>query len=90
MSELVRTLVYFLCFGTAGICAFLLLLNYARTRVRLLLWTGLCFGLLAANALAVIFDMLIIQSVSLQLLRAFLSLAAVTVMLFGLIWDMED
>jgi len=90
MSELFRTLVYLLCFVTAGLCSFLLWRTYVQTGARLLLWSGLCFGLLAANALAVIFDMLIIQSVSLQFLRAALSMGAVAVLLFGLIWDLEE
>ncbi|QPQ55049.1 hypothetical protein IC614_12240 [Allosphingosinicella flava] len=90
MSEAFRTLVYILCFATAGACCFLLLRNYARTRARLLMWSGLCFALLAANALVVIFDILIIPGMSLQPLRLGLSLAAVGVLLFGLIWDMEN
>jgi predicted ABC-type exoprotein transport system permease subunit len=90
LSEVVRTLVYLLCFATAAACAFLLWRSYVRTKVRLLLWSGLCFGFLAANALAVIFDILIIHWMSLQMLRLGLSFAAVGVLLYGLIWDMED
>ena len=90
MSELFRTLVYLLCFATAATCAFLLWRNYMRTRVRLLLWSGLCFLLLAANAAVVVVDILIIETVSYKVLRLALSLAAVGILLYGLIWDMED
>ena len=52
MSSLVPTLVYLLCFLTSSICALLLGRSYARTRSRLLLWSAICFCLLAlANVL---------------------------------------
>ena len=45
-------LVYLLCALTSLACAVLLLRGYFRTRVRLLLWSGLCFvGLALNNAL---------------------------------------
>ncbi|WP_199792302.1 DUF5985 family protein [Allosphingosinicella vermicomposti] len=90
MSEIFRALVYLLCLGTAGTCAFLLWRSFRQSGARLLLWTGLCFGFLALNALAVILDMFIIQSISLQMPRLLLSLAAVGVLVGGLIWDMEE
>ena len=47
-------LVYVLCALTSIACAVLLLRGYFRTRVRLLLWSGLCFvGLALNNALLV-------------------------------------
>ncbi|HEY6917583.1 MAG TPA: DUF5985 family protein [Allosphingosinicella sp.] len=90
MFDIFRTFVYLLCFGTAGLCAWLLARSYMRTGARLLLWSALCFGLLAANAFAVILDVLVIHWLNLQMLRLGLSLAAVGVLLFGLIWDMGE
>lgn len=81
--------VYSLCFLTGATCAFLLARSYARTGMRLLLWSGLCFGFLAANSFVVIIDLLIIPEGDLTLIRNSLSLAGVGVLLFGFIWDLE-
>ena len=83
-------LVYLLCFAASAACAYLLLASYRQRRASLLLWSGICFLFLAANNLAVIFDLLLISSVDLSILRIALSLAAVGVLLFGLIWRQEE
>lgn len=90
MPQVLPAAVFILCFLTSSACAFLLLRNYARTAARLLLWSGLCFALLAANNLVVIIDLLILPAVDLRLLRLGFSLAAVSVLLFGFVWDLED
>ncbi len=82
--------VYLLCFLTSSACAWLLARSYARTGARLLLWSGLCFALLAANNMVLIIDMLVLPEVDLRLARLLLSLAAVGVLLFGFIWDLEE
>ena len=47
--------IFGLCTLTALACAVLLLRAYARSRFRLLLWSGLCFaGLTLNNALLVL------------------------------------
>ena len=82
--------VYLLCFLTSSACAFLLARNYARTHARLLLWSALCFLFLAGNNLAVIIDLLVLPDRNFSIARVALSLIAVALLLFGLIWDMED
>jgi hypothetical protein len=82
--------VYLLCFLTSSACAFLLARNYARTHARLLLWSALCFLFLAGNNLAVIIDLLVLPERNFSIARVALSLIAVALLLFGLIWDMED
>ena len=77
-------------FSTAGICAILLGRSYLRTRMKLLLWSSLCFVLLAANNLVVVIDLAILPAVDLRLLRHALSLGAVLLLLIGFIWDRED
>jgi hypothetical protein len=89
MSEAFASAVYLLCFATSAACALLLARNYLRTRARLLLWSAICFLLLAGNNLAVVVDMMVIPEVSFSLLRIVLSLAAVSVLLFGFVWDLE-
>ncbi|HLL31356.1 MAG TPA: DUF5985 family protein [Allosphingosinicella sp.] len=90
MSEAFPTAVYVLCFVTSSACAFLLARNYARTGARLLLWSALCFMLLAANNLVVIIDLLVLRDVNLQVARLILASAAVAVLLIGFIWDLEE
>jgi hypothetical protein len=90
VTEWFPALVYLLCFLTAGACALLLARNYRRTGARLLLWSALCFLLLAANSFVVILDLLVIKTVDFRLVRHLLSLGAVGVLLFGFIWDLED
>lgn len=90
MPDAFPTAVYALCFLTSGACAYLLARNYRRTRARMLMWSALCFGFLALNNLVVFIDLLILPDVNLALLRLSFSLAAVTVLLFGFVWDLED
>ena len=90
MSDYFPTAVYLLCFLTSAACALLLARNYRRTGARLLLWSALCFVFLAANNLVVIFDLLLIRQVDFRLVRHLLSLAALGVLLFGFIWDLDE
>jgi hypothetical protein len=82
--------VYLLCFLTSAACAMLLARNFRRTGARLLMWSALCFVLLAANNLVVVLDLLVLPAIDFRLSRLLLALAAVGVLLFGFIWDLED
>jgi heme A synthase len=90
MSEVFPTAVYSLCFLTSAACAWLLMRTYRRNGVRLLLWSGLCFGLLALNNLMVMVDLLVVPYVDLLYTRIGLSLAAVLLLLYGLVWEREE
>lgn len=90
MTDHFPAAVYTLCFLTSGACALLLARSYWRSGARLLLWSALCFALLAANNFVVILDLLVMSDVDFRLGRDFLSLAALGVLLFGFIWDRED
>ena len=90
MAELFPTAVYLLCFLTSSACAWLLARAYRRSGARLLLWSALCFTLLAANNLVVVIDLLVLPEISFRLHRVVLALAAVSVLLFGLAWDVEE
>ncbi|MEO8547798.1 MAG: DUF5985 family protein [Sphingomicrobium sp.] len=90
MTDWFPTAVYTLCFLTSSACSFLLARNYGRTRSRLLLWSALCFLFLGLNNLAVIVDLLLIPDMSFNLLRVALSIAGVSLLLFGLVWEAEE
>ena len=82
-------LVYSLCALTALFCAYLLLQAYRRGGYRLLLWSGLCFVGLTLNNLLLVLDKLILPDIDLSIWRTSVALAAMTVLLYGLIWDSE-
>jgi hypothetical protein len=90
MATWFPTAVYLLCFLTSAACALLLARSYRRTRARLLFWSALCFLLLATNNAVVILDMLVLPQIDFRLARNALALAAVGVLLFGFVWDVED
>jgi hypothetical protein len=90
VSDVFPAAVYLLCFLASAGCALLLGRSYRRSGTRLLLWSALCFLLLAGTNLLVILDLLVWPDGDLQLARHLLSLAAVGVLLFGFIWDLED
>ena len=91
MAEYFPSAVYLLCFLTSSACAWLLLRSYWRSGARLLLWSALCFVFLGLNNLVVVVDLVLLpEAVTLQTERLLLSLAAVVVLLFGFIWDLEE
>jgi hypothetical protein len=90
MTEIVAAMVYLLCLLTSAMCAWLLGRSYRRTRMRLLLWSSICFGLLAANNLFLVFDLLIWPSLDLRIVRLLLALAAVASLIWGFIWEAEE
>ncbi len=90
MDDVFPAAVYSLCFLTSSACAWLLGRSYNRTGARLLFWSAACFSFLAANNLLLVADLLIFANVDLRLGRLLLALAAVSVMIFGLIWDLEE
>ena len=89
MTDLLPTAVYLLCFLNSAACAWMLGRSYVRTKTRLLLWSSLCFVLLAANNLALVIDLLVLPDIDLMIARLLLSLAGVSVLIFGFIWDLE-
>jgi hypothetical protein len=80
--------VYLLCAATSVACAVLLLRGYARQRTRLLLWSSVCFALLALNNTLLFVDLIIIpEAVDLSIWRSVTALAGIAVLLFGLVWE---
>ncbi|MGH2942291.1 MAG: DUF5985 family protein [Solirubrobacteraceae bacterium] len=79
--------VYVLCALTGSVCAYLLLRSYRRNRLRLLLWSGVCFTGLALNNVLLFVDKVLVADTDLSLLRSASALAAVLVLLYGLIWE---
>ena len=82
-----ETLVYALCALTSIACAVLLLRGYAHSRVRLLLWGGLCFAGLALNNVLLFIDLGLVPTVDLSVWRSIPALAGLILLIYGLVWD---
>jgi hypothetical protein len=83
------TLIYILCTLTSLACAGLLFSGYARTRHRLLFWSGLCFAGLTLNNLLVVLDRVLFPDADLLIYRLLSTLVGLLLLLFGLIWEEE-
>jgi hypothetical protein len=82
--------VYFLGALTTLLCAVLLLRAYVRVKRKLLLWSGLCFvGLTLSNVLLFVDLVITPPDVTLYLWRLATAAGAMTLLLFGLIWEGE-
>lgn len=91
MTEIFPTIVYMLCLLTSAACAWLLGRSYRRTGTRLLLWSSVCFALLAANNLVLVLDLVVwADDVDLRLLRQGFALAAVVSLIWGFIWEIGE
>lgn len=81
------TVVFALCALTSAACAFLLLRGYARSKARLLLWSGLCFVGLALNNLLLFVDLRVVPGTDLSVWRTLPAMVGLAVLLYGLVWE---
>jgi hypothetical protein len=86
-GSLLQGVIYLLCVVTSLLCAYLLLRAYRQGRTRLLIWSALCFTLLAINNLVVAADVLFLPDIDLTFVRLLTSLLAISVLLYGFIWE---
>ena len=82
-------LVYILCAVTSLGCAVLLWRGYRRSRLRLLFWSALCFGILAIPNGILILDMVVFPDVYILPIRSAVTQVALLVLLFGLIFESD-
>ena len=79
--------IYFLCAATSIACAALLIRSWRSSRVRLLMWSALGFTGLALNNVLLFVDRVVAPDHDLHVLRDASGLAALSILLFGLIWE---
>jgi hypothetical protein len=79
--------VFILCAATCLLCAIMLFRGYARTQVRLLFWSGLCFVGLMADNLMLYADLFVFPDVSLVIWRKLPGFVALLLLNYGLIWE---
>jgi hypothetical protein len=83
-------LVYLACALASLLCAILLVRSYRASRTPLLLWSSLCFVGLALNNALLFVDLVVTPpTVDLSLERTLVALAALLLLLFGLIWHVH-
>lgn len=84
---MIAIVVYILCAVTSALCSALLLRGYAKTRARLLFWSGLCFAGLALNNFLLIIDVQVMPAVDLSLWRTMPALIGISLLVYGLVWE---
>ena len=68
----------------------LLFRGYARTGVRLLLWSALCFICLTTNNVLLFFDTVVYPTqIDLRFFRLSAALAGIACLLYAFIWEAE-
>lgn len=81
--------IYTLCALTCLVTAVLLLRSYQKTRVHLLLWSGLCFiGLTVSNVFLVL-DRIVYPDMDLSLPRLGSAFVGMLLLLYGLVWESD-
>lgn len=80
-------LIYFLCALTALACFALLWRGWRSNGAALLFWSALCFaGLSASNVLLVVDKLVLPADADLTPVRLVITLSAVLLLVFGLVW----
>jgi hypothetical protein len=77
--------VYILCALTSALCAVLLLRHYARSRVPLVMWTGICFVALTFTNILLMIDLIVLPSIDLSAIRALIALVGAVDLLYELV-----
>jgi hypothetical protein len=82
--------IYGLCALTSITCFVLLWRSWRKSGARLLFWSAMCFAALSVNNVLLVLDRVVFPvEVDLTNWRLAAGLAAVLLLLFGLIWE-ED
>jgi hypothetical protein len=84
-----RIALYVVAVLSSGACALLLIRGYLRRRVRLLMWSGICFIGLTINNVALFVDLVVFPTIDLRLARLIPALIGMTLLLYGFIWDSD-
>jgi hypothetical protein len=86
----VAALIYALCALTSITCFVLLWRSWRASRARLLFWSALAFAGASVNNVLLVLDRVVLPpDMDLSIARLVAALAAVLLMLFGLVWE-ED
>lgn len=82
-------LAYILGTAIGLVSGFLLLRNFRRTKVQLLLWCGLFFLALSVENAILFVDLILVPHVNLEPLRLSIALLGMALFLYALIWKVN-
>ena len=81
--------IYVLCAALTLACCLLLLRGYRRSRVRLLLWCGLCFLALTVEHVLLFIDKVVFPDIDLSASHISAALVGIVLLVYGLIWEVK-
>ncbi|MBI4500964.1 MAG: hypothetical protein HY700_07365 [Gemmatimonadetes bacterium] len=84
-----KIIIYLGAVFTSLACMVLLYREYRRTRLRLLLWSALCFVGLTLNNILLFADLVVFPGLDLRLVRLLAALIGMLFLLYGFIWEAE-
>ncbi|MDX2082162.1 MAG: DUF5985 family protein [Terrimicrobiaceae bacterium] len=87
--ETVKFLLSLTAILASAACMVLLFRGYLRRRVRLLMWSALCFCGLTLNNIALFCDMVVFPDIDLRTVRLVAALAGMLILLYGFIWEAD-
>jgi hypothetical protein len=87
---MIAPVIYVLCALTSLLTMILLFRAYRARRVRLLLWSGLCFAGLAVNNVLLFVDLVVIPNQDLSVVRQLPALGGLLLLVFGMIYDRRE
>lgn len=87
--EIFKFLLFLFAALTSFACMALLFRGYARTGLRLLLWSALCFIFLTANNVLLFVDNIVLPAIDLRPYRLLAALVGIGCLLYAFIWEAE-
>lgn len=82
--------LYAMAIITSLMCTVLLFRGYRRRRIRLLMWSALCFAGLTLNNIALFIDLVIFPDIDIRLIRLLSALAGMLFLLYAFIGDTDE
>jgi hypothetical protein len=87
--NVLKVTLYAICVLSSTACTVLLFRGYVKRRVRLLMWSAICFAALSVNNVFLFIDLVLFPDIDLRLARLIPALIGMLFLLYGFIWDAE-
>ena len=87
--NVLKLTLYAVCVLSSTACTVLLFRGYLKRRVRLLMWSAVCFAGLSVNNVFLFLDLVLFPDIDLRLARLVPALIGMLFLLYGFIWDAE-
>ena len=87
--NVLKLTLYVVCVLSSTACTVLLFRGYVKRRVRLLMWSAICFAGLSVNNLLLFADLVLFPDIDLRLARLVSALIGIIFLLYGFIWDVD-